>query len=98
MAYVLERVNTAPYPMRMDVTVGAPATLVAEQLSVRMANVEPIDDTRCRVRSGMTDMRVAALKLIALEAPLTVHEPPALAAHLHEISCRLTTGVVATPG
>jgi len=89
VAYVLSRVHTSPYRLTCRVTVDAPAAEVAGRLGIHAASVTFLSDQSCTVTAGTTEVKEMAIRLLALDADLQVHEPEELRVHLQAVGRRL---------
>jgi predicted DNA-binding transcriptional regulator YafY len=54
------------------------------------ADLEPLDDRSCRLRSHTDTLEWIAIRLILLGCDFEVHDPPELRAHLRTLGSRLT--------
>jgi len=58
-----------------------------------MGSVEPIDASRCELRTRDYDLGWLALRIAMLGVDFEVHEPPELADHLRTLADRLMRAV-----
>ncbi|MBG6089680.1 helix-turn-helix transcriptional regulator [Actinomadura viridis] len=83
------------------VLVYAPASEVAERFRVAEAELEPVDERTCRLRTAADSLEYTALRLAFLEIEFVVLEPPELAGCLRDLGRRLlraTEGVEGAGG
>jgi predicted DNA-binding transcriptional regulator YafY len=81
--FVRSRIGALPSAYRVEVRLGAPASLVRERIG-RWCTVEEIDATTCLVRMTTDSLDWAAVALGASGAEIEVRSPPELARHLRE--------------
>lgn len=88
-AFVSRSVSTDAYTYRARVIVQAPLARLAARLSPLVAQLEPLDDDRCRLITGGATLDALAFHLALLGEPLEVEEPPELIARMRQLSERL---------
>lgn len=88
-AYVSRSLSTEVYPVRATVTVHAPAAAVRKKWPGLAAQVQALDDGRCRVTTGAPSLDAMVFHLGFLGCDFEVQEPPELVAHLRALSGRL---------
>ncbi|MDP9844527.1 helix-turn-helix transcriptional regulator [Streptosporangium lutulentum] len=74
---------------RAVLRVHAPAAEVAERLRVTDAELEPIDERSCLLRTEPDSLEWTALRIAHLDLEFTVLEPPELVGHLRELGRKL---------
>jgi predicted DNA-binding transcriptional regulator YafY len=91
-AFVAESIRTMPMPHSAVLDVHGPADAVSELLRWSGAEVDALDDARCRVRisGGSDDQLVRVVTWLASTYPIVVQEPDALATGVAELVERLT--------
>ncbi|MEW2358932.1 WYL domain-containing protein [Spirillospora sp. NPDC029432] len=89
-AAFVKRSLAAGRPVRRAVlTVHAPAAVLADRFRVAEAEVEPVDERTCTLRTAADSLEWTALRIAYLDLEFTVREPPELAARLRELGARL---------
>ncbi|GAA0371863.1 YafY family protein [Microbispora corallina] len=71
-------VSSAAWRYRAQVTLHAPADVVAERINAAIGTVTPVDDTRCLLDTGADSVEALAVHLGLLGIDFTVTEPPEL--------------------
>lgn len=90
VAFVSEGQRAGAKGYEARVTVRAPAEVVLRRVARGWADVTPLDADTCEVRTGDDDLGWLAMRIIALDADIEVHEPPELRERLAAIGERLT--------
>ncbi|MDN3266129.1 transcriptional regulator [Streptomyces sp. DH-12] len=89
--YLRRSMNRAHESYELVVTFAAPAATVAARLPHWMGAPEPLDDSRCRLRTTVSEPKDwMAVRLALLGHAFTVQEPPELAEAARELGARLT--------
>lgn len=88
-------VSAAAWRHRAEVTVHAPAEVIAERINPAVGTVEPLDGDTCLLRTGAADLDTLAVHLGMLGADFTVTGPPDLVDRLRVLATRYAN---ATPG
>ncbi|MFJ2862626.1 helix-turn-helix transcriptional regulator [Kitasatospora sp. NPDC087314] len=87
-AYVAGKLHR-PSPARaLLATVHTPAAHVRRRFNQGDAEIEPIDEHSCRLRSRTDSVEWTAMRLLMLDCEFEVHEPPELTAHLRDLAAR----------
>jgi predicted DNA-binding transcriptional regulator YafY len=91
-AFVAESIRTMPAASNAVLDVRGPAAALAEMLRWGGAEIEPLDDQRCRVRvsGGSDDHVVRVVTWLASTYPVVVVEPDGVAARVAALAARLT--------
>ncbi|MFJ6215630.1 helix-turn-helix transcriptional regulator [Streptomyces sp. NPDC092296] len=97
-ARVSRGVSTDGYRYRARITLRAPAEVVAARTSPTSAQVEPVDEHSCVLRTGSDSLDALAIHLAMLGADFEVHEPPELVPHLRVLAKRLERAATASGG
>lgn len=92
--YVEQSLRSIPTRYHADAVVHAPAADVAARLRHGDAEIEAIDEDRCRVRIRGDALEWLAFTLIWQGFEFVVHEPPELVDFVSELSGRLGRAVV----
>lgn len=71
-----------------DLTLHASAAEMADRRNV-WGHIEPIDEHRCRFRTGDHDLDWLALRIAMLRVDFDLHGPPELVAHMSRLAGRL---------
>ncbi|HEY2675311.1 MAG TPA: YafY family protein [Rugosimonospora sp.] len=79
-------------------TLHAPLRDMAARLGGAAADLEPVDDRSCRLRSHADTLEWLAVRLTTLGCEFEVHEPPELAEYLHALAARVTRAAGGTSG
>jgi len=87
--FVAEGIASGVYRFQARVLVGAPASVVADQVPGLVAVVEAVDDERCLLITGSDHIDAIAMHLALLDLPFTPLEPPELRERCAELSRRL---------
>lgn len=97
-AYVAQQFSAMPMPHQATVLVHGPLDTVRTTVRWFDAEVEPVDDQRCRVRlrSESLDWLASMVAIIATTFDVEVDDPPELVTRLRELTGRLAR--VATAG
>ncbi|MFI0261769.1 helix-turn-helix transcriptional regulator [Streptomyces sp. NPDC017056] len=88
-AYVTERMHGLAPGVVAVATVHLPAAEVRARLGGAAAEVEPLGDGSCRLRTSPDSLEWTAFRLAMLGCEFTVHEPAELTAHLRELGGRV---------
>ena len=89
-AAFVKRSLAAARPVRQAVlTVHASAEELADRFRVAEAEVEPVDERTCTLRTSADSLEWTALRIAFLEIDFTVREPPELAGRLGDLGRRL---------
>ncbi|HEX2315685.1 MAG TPA: YafY family protein [Thermomonospora sp.] len=88
-------VSAASWRHHAEVTVHAPADVVARRVNPAVGTVEPLDESTCLLRTGAPDLDTLAVYLGMLGVRFTVTGPDDLVAHLRALAVRYAE---ATPG
>ncbi|WP_419997343.1 helix-turn-helix transcriptional regulator [Streptomyces boninensis] len=92
--YIGDRMSSqAPPTINADVTLHAPYRELAPRLGDAAANLEPVTDTSCRLRTESDSLDWLAARLAILGCDFEIHDPPELADYLRELSARVTRAV-----
>ncbi|WP_280673576.1 YafY family protein [Kitasatospora sp. MAA19] len=87
-AYVAGKLHR-PSPARaLLATVHTPAAHVRRRFHQGDAEIEPINEHSCRLRSRTDSVEWTAMRLLMLDCEFEVHEPPELIAHLRDLAAR----------
>ena len=86
--YVAANSSAAAWRYRAQVTVYAPADVVAERINAAVGTVESIDDHTCLLRTGADSIGSLAVHLGLLDLDFTVAGPPELVAQLRRLGRR----------
>jgi predicted DNA-binding transcriptional regulator YafY len=87
--YVGQSISRAPTRFEARVTLHTAAAEVASRVPRHWGTVEPIDEHRCRLRTGDDDLRWLAIRIAMLDVDFEVDDPPELREHLRAMSDRL---------
>ena len=82
------RVSSAGFRFQAQVTVQAPAAVVAARINPAVGIVEAIDDHSCMLTTGADSVKTVAVYLGLLDADFTVSEPPELVERLRKLADR----------
>ncbi|MFI0356346.1 helix-turn-helix transcriptional regulator [Actinomadura sp. 9N407] len=88
-AFVKRSLAASRPAARAVLTVHAPASVLADRFRVTEAEVEPVDERTCTLRTSADSLEWTALRIAFLELEFTVREPPELAARLRDLGTRL---------
>lgn len=94
VAYVLDRLGTAMWPVRATVRVAAPASALA---GMTTGLVEPLGDDACLLPLGGESLHLIAMVVGMLDLGFAVVEPPELRDHLDRLAARFTDAARARP-
>jgi predicted DNA-binding transcriptional regulator YafY len=97
-AYASWSVSNAVYRYQARVTIHAPATEVADQITPTSAMVRPLDEHTCELRAGSNSLDAMAIYIGLLGFEMTVHEPPELVEAMRALGQRLTRAAAAATG
>ncbi|MFC4053604.1 helix-turn-helix transcriptional regulator [Actinomadura syzygii] len=89
-AFVARSLAGARPAGRAVLTVHASAAQLADRFRVTGAEVEPVDDRTCRLRTAPDSLEWTALRIAYLDLDFEVDGPPELAARLAAMAARLT--------
>ncbi|MFI2488121.1 helix-turn-helix transcriptional regulator [Promicromonospora kroppenstedtii] len=89
-AYVSSRVSAAAWRYRSQVTVHAPAEVVAARISPAVGTVEPVDERTCTLHTGADTVETLGVYLGLLGEDFDVTGPPELVTHLRGLAGRYT--------
>jgi predicted DNA-binding transcriptional regulator YafY len=84
--YVITSVTASPYRYQAVVLLECPAAELASRLPPSVGLVETVGDDRCRLTVGSDSLDQLAVRLAALELPLTVLEPPELVERMRRLA------------
>lgn len=87
-AYVSRRVSAAAWRYRAQVTVHAPAEIIADRIGPAAGTVERLDEHTCVLRTGADTIETLAVHLGLLDADFDVTGPPELLTHLRRLAHR----------
>lgn len=87
-SYVSRNVSAAAWRYRAQVTVHAPAEVVAERINPAVGTVQAIDEASCVLHTGADSIQTLAVYLSLLGVDFTVTEPPELVAYVNELARR----------
>ncbi|MET8312024.1 YafY family protein [Micromonospora sp. NPDC005173] len=87
-AYVSRRVSAAAWRYRAQVTVHAPAEVVADRISPAVGMVERIDDHTCVLHTGADTVETLGVYLGLLSEDFDITGPPELLTHLRRLAER----------
>ncbi|GHF28355.1 DeoR family transcriptional regulator [Kitasatospora xanthocidica] len=87
-AYVAGKLHRPSPSGTVVATVHAPAELVRQRFRPGDSEIEPIDGHSCRLRSRSDSLEWTAMRLLSLDRPFEVHEPPQLREHLRKLATR----------
>ncbi|MEV0352272.1 YafY family protein [Nonomuraea sp. NPDC050680] len=87
-AYVSGRVSAAAWRHRAQVTVHAPAEVIADRIGPAAGTVERLDDRTCVLHTGADTIETLAVHLGLLDADFDVTGPPELLTHLRRLAHR----------
>ncbi|MDX3226014.1 helix-turn-helix transcriptional regulator [Streptomyces sp. ME19-01-6] len=90
-AYVSRRVSAAAWRYRAQVTVHAPAEVIAERISPAVGTVERVDRHTCVLHTGADTVETLGVYLGLLGEDFDVTGPPELLAHLRRLADRYTS-------
>ncbi|MEV6243472.1 YafY family protein [Lentzea sp. NPDC051838] len=91
--FVSRQVSTNVYTYQAVLTIHAPMQAVAERSSPVSAALEPIDDTKCLMRTGADTLDRIVFHLMFLGYEFDVHEPPELRDHLQSAINRMQNAI-----
>jgi predicted DNA-binding transcriptional regulator YafY len=97
-AYVTDKMYSLAPTYQAVVTLHASAEEMAARWGNHAGDLEAIDKRTCRLRSHTDTLEWLAFRLTTLGCEFDVHEPPELAAHLHELGARVTRAAAAHAG
>jgi predicted DNA-binding transcriptional regulator YafY len=86
--YVSARVSAAPWRVRAQVTVHAPAAVIAERVPAYVGPIQAIDDETCVLSTGNDNAEFLAVYLGMIGADFTVTDPPELVAAIRTLAER----------
>ncbi|MEU0479905.1 YafY family protein [Streptosporangium sp. NPDC006013] len=86
--YVSRRASAAAWRYRAQVTVHAPADVVADRISPAVGTVERIDERTCVLHTGADTVETLGVYLGLLGEDFRVTGPPELLAHLRRLAGR----------
>lgn len=81
---------SGPYPYRARLRVSAPADVVADLISPTAGIVEPDGPDACVLTFGALSERALAMNVLALGLPVTIEDPPGLAAAIAAMAAQVT--------
>lgn len=88
--YVRRSIASAPHRFEASVTLLVSADRIADRLPPWWGGeLEPIDDGRCRYRTGDDDLGWLATRITGLGVDFVVDEPPELVEHVRKLARRL---------
>ncbi|MFB9681684.1 helix-turn-helix transcriptional regulator [Streptosporangium vulgare] len=87
-AYVSGRVSAAAWRYRAQVTVHAPAEVIADRIGPAAGTVERLDEHTCVLHTGADTIETLGVYLGMLDADFDVTGPPELLTHLHRLAHR----------
>ncbi|TDD86722.1 helix-turn-helix transcriptional regulator [Actinomadura rubrisoli] len=88
-AFVAGTLTGSDSPRRAVLTVHASAEELADRFRVTGAEVEPVDDRTCTLRTAPDSLEWTALRIAYLDLDFEVREPPELADRLADMGRRL---------
>jgi predicted DNA-binding transcriptional regulator YafY len=88
-AYVTDKLYSGVPVHSAVATLHAPIEQVRGRLGYAPADLEPIDEGSCRLRSHTDTLAWLAFALLRLDCEFEVHEPPELREHLRTLAGRL---------
>jgi predicted DNA-binding transcriptional regulator YafY len=88
-AYVTDKLYSGVPVHSAVATLHAPIEQVRGRLGYAPADLEPIDEGTCRLRSHTDTLAWLAFALLRLDCEFEVHEPPELREHLRTLAGRL---------
>ncbi|WP_165977473.1 helix-turn-helix transcriptional regulator [Nonomuraea diastatica] len=98
-AYVSRRVSAAAWRYQAQVTVHAPAEVIADRIGPAAGTVERLDERTCVLHTGADTVETLAVHLGLLGADFDVTGPPELLTHLHRLAHRyIRTITSSAPG
>ncbi|MFI7153540.1 helix-turn-helix transcriptional regulator [Nonomuraea sp. NPDC050022] len=98
-AYVSRRVSAAAWRYRAQVTVHAPAEVIADRISPAVGTVERLDERTCVLHTGTDTIETLGVHLGLLDADFDVTGPPELRTHLRRLADRyLRSTTSSAPG
>lgn len=86
--YVSERVSSAPWRTRAQVTVHAPADVVADRVPLWVGQVQAVDEHTCVLSTGSDNPQTLAVYLGMMGIDFTVTDPPELVEALRVLAGR----------
>jgi len=86
--YVSERVSSAPWRVTAQITVHAPAAIVAERIPSFVGTIESIDAETCVLSTGNENAEMLAVYLGMIGFDFSVTEPPELVAAVRKLAER----------
>lgn len=89
VAFVTKGVSTAPYRYQARVRLHISAERAAEWISPSTGVLTPVDEATCELTTGADSLPSLAVHLAMVGCDFDIHEPPALADAVHELSDRL---------
>ncbi|HTQ67112.1 MAG TPA: YafY family protein [Solirubrobacteraceae bacterium] len=92
-AFVADSITNAPNRFEAVVTVHDSFESLAARVPSHWGTVEPLEDGRCRFRTGDDDLAWLALRIAMLGADFEVHGPPELVEQMRALSLRLARAV-----
>ncbi|MFB9630000.1 helix-turn-helix transcriptional regulator [Nonomuraea helvata] len=87
-AYVSGRVSAAAWRYRAQVTVHAPAEVIADRIGPAAGTVERLDDRTCVLHTGADTIETLGVHLGLLDADFDLTGPPELLTHLRRLAHR----------
>jgi predicted DNA-binding transcriptional regulator YafY len=93
-AYVSRRVSAAAWRYQAQVTVHAPADVVAERITPAVGTIEHLDERTCVLHTGADTVETLGVYLGLLGADFHVSGPPELVAHLRRLAGRYARSTV----
>jgi hypothetical protein len=93
----LARSRGGAEPRRAVLKVHASAAELADRFRVTGAEVEPVDERTCVLRTAPDSLEWTALRIAYLDVDFEVLEPPELAERLAAVGARLTRAASRTP-
>jgi predicted DNA-binding transcriptional regulator YafY len=91
-AYVASKLFERSPTYRAVVTLQAPVDEVRRRMGGARADLEPVDEHTCRLRTRADSLEWIAFRLAMLGCDFEVHEPPELAAYLRDMGERVIRG------
>jgi predicted DNA-binding transcriptional regulator YafY len=97
LSYVTSKLYSLAPTYQAVATLHAPAGEIARQLGDYAAELEPLDEQACRLRTHTDTLEWLAFRLTILGCDFEVHQPPELAQYLRTLSARAAHAAGAMP-
>ncbi|WP_435590646.1 WYL domain-containing protein [Nocardia sp. bgisy118] len=88
-AFVIRSLALARPVQHVELLVHASAAELADRFRVRTAEVQPLDENTCLLRTTADSLEWTALRIAHLDLPFEVRDPPEMADHLRTLAAKL---------